>query len=144
MYKLRWLFYRKIPNFQITKARYSPNRCSNCKKGVDGRIVFSSNNPYEQKILSPCPHCNKEYIKELNINLDYKLYKIAKYISKLFWLLLDKLHLVRSSIEGRYDMFGDESCYIKSWIYNEETGKITYILKDRKWWQYIIIKTYNK
>lgn len=75
-----------------------------------------------------------------NTNISHKLYKFGKRISKLFWILLDKLHLVRSSIIGRYDMFGDESRYVKSWVMNMKTGKMSKNLKKRKWWEYILIE----
>jgi hypothetical protein len=60
-------------------------------------------------------------------------------------MILDKLHIVRSSHDDRYGMFGDERKYVKSWEFNKTTGKSTTNLKSRKWWEYIFIEksTFN-
>lgn len=142
---LRWLYYRRIPNFVMGKPsthKYtSDKRCAECKKGVNARMGFiMTGEDGKQKYTSYCPHCGKEYREEPNTNYSHKLYKAGKKISKLFWLLLDKLHLVRSSISGRYDMFGDEARYVRSWGMNMETGEMSKTLKKRKWWEYIFIE----
>ena len=142
---LRWLYYRKTPNFSLGKIstdKYkSSKRCANCKNGVNTRMVFMMmQEDGTQKYSSYCPHCSKEYVEEENTNINHKLYKIGKKISKYFWMLLDKLHLVRSSISSRYDMFGDEYRYVRGWEMNMKTGKTTFSLKKRKWWEYIFIE----
>ena len=67
-------------------------------------------------------------------------YKVGKWISKAFWLILDRLHLVRSSIHGRYEMCGDEMRYVRSWRLDMKTGVSTPELRKREWWQYILIE----
>lgn len=136
---------RRIPNFVMGKPstdKYtSDKRCKECKWGVNMRLVwmFTADDGTHQS-HSNCPHCGKEYHEELNTNLTHKLYKTAKWISKKFWMVLDKLHLVRSTISGRYDMFGDEARYVQTWGINFEIGKTSYKLKKRVWWEYILIE----
>lgn len=132
-YQLRWLFYRRLPNMVFSKGDYTSNtRCKICKRG-SGMMWF-----FQGKLL--CGSGDHEYIEEPNTSLKHKVYKAWKYISGLFWLMLDKIHLVRSSHHGRYEMFGDESPYISSFTINLDTGKVTYHLKKRKWWEYIFIE----
>ena len=142
-YKLRYLFYRKIPNFtfpDVKSDKYkSLDRCSRCKQGVNVRLgiaFFKEDGSVEY--ISKCPHCGADYVAEANTNLNHKLYIFSQFLIKLFWKFLDKLHLVRSSCDGRYDMFGDEWHYVTAWGISEDKTK--YILKPRKWWEYIIIK----
>lgn len=142
---LRWLFYRKIPNLVISKPsrdKYtSSKRCAKCKKGVNlkmGLLVRQEDNSY--KYISYCPHCGDEYKEEPNTNISHKLYKITKKTSNLFWLILDKIHLVRSSHESRYSMFGDESRYVEYWKYDLNWNPKKPVLKKRKWWEYILIE----
>lgn len=138
-YRLRWLFYGKLDNFVLGKSRWASDRCKNCKKGVNSKIAIIDFETNTTK--SFCIHCSKEYIAEPNTNLDYRIYKIFKSIAKLFWNLLDFLHLVRSSHFGRYNMFGDESNYVSGWSFNYDnyTGMHP-LMKKRKWWEYIIIE----
>jgi len=137
---LRWLFYRRKNNFTIPGPRYDKwtanKRCSKCKWGVNYRMGWIINNVW----TSNCPHCGKEYVGEPNTNLTYRMFLLWKFMSKYFWFALDKLHLVRSSSFTRYDMFGDEMRYVRSWITNINTGKSNVKLKSRKWWEYILIE----
>lgn len=142
---LRWLYYRKIPNMVMgnpkTDKWVSDKRCSKCKKGVNARMGFRMRlEDGSHKYTSYCPHCGSEYNAEANTNISHKLYKIGKRISKIFWSILDRLHLVRSSIGGRYDMIGDEARYVRSWGMNMKTGEMSKELKKRKWWEYILIE----
>lgn len=144
-YQLRWLFYRQIPSMEIPSYKWdkytSKDRCSKCKNGVNFRLVFfdfTDNTPNGSK--SFCPRCNKDYIPEPNTNLSFKVYTFLKFISNLFWKCLDKLHIVRSSHDTRYSFFGDESNYIIGWKYDGMNKKSTPILKERKWYEYIIIE----
>lgn len=141
---LRWLYYRKIPNLIMGNSRtdwYKSNkRCKKCKKGVNMRFIIIDFRSVANDSYSPCPHCGKKYEEEPNTNISHNLYKTAKWISDTFWLILDKLHLVRSTCIGRYDMFGDESKYVRLWGFNMETGKTSKELKKRKWWEYILIE----
>lgn len=142
---LRWLFYRKIPNWVMGKPstdKYtSDKRCVECKNGVNARMGFLAlGKDGQQKYTSFCPHCRKEYKEEPNTNFSHRLYKLGKFISTKFWKILDKLHLVRSSIGGRYEMMGDERRYVLRWGMNMETGKTNYKLRKRKWYEYILIE----
>ena len=136
-YQLRWLFYRRLPNMVWGENNYtSSDRCSNCKKGVSGSFGYI----FQGKMFMHCPHCGKDLKKEKNTNLNHKLWVIGKNISILFWNFLDKIHLVRSQVSGRYDMMGDECKYVKHWTMNYETGKMSFTPKKRKWWEYIFIE----
>lgn len=142
---LRWLYYRRIPNLVMGKPStdkwVSDKRCSKCKWGVNMRMCWSFRDADDKwHSHSVCPHCNGEYVAEPNTNITHKLYKAWKWMSKLFWKMLDKLHLVRSSIHGRYDMFGDEQRYVAVFKLNFKTGKTTYEFKKRKWWEYMLIE----
>jgi len=142
---LRWLYYRRIPNLVMgnlkTDKYASVKRCNKCKLGVNARMEFIMiAEDGTRKCTTYCPHCGKEYKEEQNTNLSHRFYKSIKWISKLFWFILDKLHLVRSSIEGRYGMFGDEARYVKSWRYNKDWTTQKPLMKNRKWWEYILIE----
>jgi len=142
---LRWLHYKRIPNWVMGKPstdKYiADKRCKECKWGVNARMVwmFTAEDGTRSSHFN-CPHCRKEYHGEPNTNFTHKLYKTGKRISKIFWTILDRLHLVRSSIGGRYDMFGDEARYVRSWGINMTTGEMSKTLKKRKWWEYILIE----
>lgn len=142
----RWLFYRRVPNMLKQNYRLADNRCKSCKKGVNSRFIISMRQEDGTwKSYCNCPHCNKEYIAEPNTNLSYKLWKYYEKIISLFWWILDKLHLVKSSVHGRYDMFGDEARYVKHWTYNKKDLYPTSLMKKRKWWEYILIeKSFHK
>lgn len=137
-YQLRWLLYRKIPNMRWGKNDYSSDkRCKSCKRGTGGiKIGWVTNGVYS----CSCPHCGNELKEEKNINLNHRLWGIGKSISSYFWALLDKLHLVRSSSIGRYDMFGDEQKYVSSYTLDMTNCKMTPRYKKRKWWEYIFIE----
>jgi hypothetical protein len=132
-YRLRWLFYRRLPNFILSSGDYkSATRCAVCKRGTGMNMFFMG------KVL--CGYGDHEYKEEPNTSIKHRLYKFWCSVSKTFWRILDSIHLVRSSHEGRYDMFGDESSYVRVYTLNMETGKSKYELKRRKWWEYIFIK----
>lgn len=95
---------------------------------------------FQGKMFMHCPHCGNDLKKEKNTNLNHKLWGIGKNISILFWNFLDKIHLVRSQVSGRYDMIGDECKYVKHWTMNYEIGKMSFTPKKRKWWEYIFIE----
>lgn len=135
-YQLRWIFYRRLPNMIFQKGNYTSNkRCKICKKGM-GMLWM-----YQGKMLC----AGHEFQEEKNISLKHKLYVAGKFLNNLFWKGLDKIHLVRSAHEGRYDMFGDETKYVSSWGFNIETGEVKFNIKKRKWWEHIFIerKTFN-
>lgn len=144
-YKLRYLFYRKTKNFYMGSPsldKWAANdRCKACKVGVNHRMVMMYFDESGGKTnSSPCPNCNKEYVAEPNINFTHKVYLFIKGSKDLFWLILDKIHLIKSSSDGRYGMFGDESSYVKTWSIYEE-GREKVVLKKRRWFEYIFIKT---
>ena len=92
------------------------------------------------RYISNCPHCGKEYIEEANANLSYRAYQLYKWVSKMLWLILDNLHIVRTSYNGRYEMFGDEAVYVQHWRYSLDFSEKKGIkLRPRKWWEYIFI-----
>jgi hypothetical protein len=127
---LRWLYYRKIPNLVMgkpsTDKRVSDKRCSKCKWGINAILAWSFRDANDNcRTTCKCPHCNEDYIAEPNTNFTHKLWKAGKWISGVFWLILDRLHLVRSSISSRYDTFGDETRYVKRWEMNIKTGEIS-------------------
>jgi hypothetical protein len=131
-YRLRWLFYRRIPNMVFSKGDHtSDKRCKTCKKGK-GMLWFMGG-----KTLCPSGH---EYIEEPNTSFRHRVYVITKAATNLFWTILDKIHLVRSAHESRYDMFGDEGNYVSHYTLNTETYETTYHLKPRKWWEHIFVK----
>lgn len=142
---LRWLLYRRIPNFEFNSHKIdkyvSAKKCSKCKWGVNSRMTFIQRlDDGTYKYFSICPHCGKDFIEEPNTNFTHRLYKFAKWWSKLFWTFLDRLHIVRSLIHDRYDIFGDEGRYVTKFSLNFETGKKKNYLAKRKWWEYIIIE----
>jgi len=130
-YTFRWLFYRKVKNWVFQKSNYTASkRCSICKKPTG--MLF---------LLGGKMWCSgHEYKEEPNTSLAHRLWVIWNILSKSFWAALDWLHIVRSSIEGRYGMMGDEACYVKQWSMSWDTGKTTHTLKPRKWWQYIFVE----
>ncbi len=141
---LRWIYYRRTPNLIMgnykTDKWVSDKRCSKCKWGVDQRLTWSFRDENgDWHFTTKCPHCGEDYVAEPNTNITHAMYKIAKNISRSFWAALDYLHLVRSSISGRYEMSGDESRYVKKWMLFE-SGQTKYTLKKRKWWEYIFIE----
>ncbi len=142
---LRWLYYRRIPNLvwgnYKTDKWISDKRCSKCKWGVNQRLVWSfrdANDVWHSQCK--CPHCNEDYVAEPNTNISHKVYMLLKRISRTFWFILDWLHLVRSCMDSRYSMGGDESRYVSMFSMNMKTGEAKYILKKRKWWEYIFIE----
>lgn len=146
-YQLRWLFYRRIPNMSWGKDNYtSSERCSKCKKGVSSSFGYI----FQGKMFMHCTHCGKDLQKEKNTNINHRIWVVCKLISDSFWTFLDKIHLVRSQVFGRYEMMGDEYKYVEYWNINLETGKTCFTLKKRKWFEYIFIekpvslKTNNK
>lgn len=144
-YTLRWLFYRRVPNMKFShpsRDKYSSDkRCASCKWGVNARMAFiMMRKDGTSKSYSLCPHCAEEYKEEPNTNLSHRAYKVWSWLTGIFWTILDRLHLVRSSCNGRFSMFGDEARYIKGWYLDMGTGKTTPIHRKRKWWQYIVIE----
>lgn len=139
---LRWVYYRRTHNLVVKTHEYtSDKRCSKCKSGVNARIYFmSTKEDGTQGHISYCSHCGEELKEEPNTNINHRLYKIEKKVRTLFWLMLDELHLIRSSPYSRYDMVGDERRYVESWIMNIEKGITTPKLKKRKWWEYVLIE----
>jgi len=130
-YTFRWLFYRKTKNWSMQKGDYtSPKRCAVCKRptgmlwGIGGKLYCHGH----------------EYKEELNTSVKHRVWVIYCKISTIFWLSLDWLHIVRSTYDSRYGMFGDENQYVDHWTMNMETGEMKFILKKRKWWQYIFVE----
>ncbi len=137
----RYLFYRRKQNICFGKNDYSSDKiCSKCKKGTGGLKLMMLNFRPNGKSITYCPHGCGELFQIPNTNLNHKLWIIGNRISKLFWFILDKLHIIRSSINSRYDMGGDESRYILRWSMNMDTGEFKPIHRKRKWWEYIIIE----
>ncbi len=136
----RWLFYRRKKNFLFAKNGISSTKmCKSCKKGVSSFLAFSyPTKNGEWKMESKCPFCREYLVRIPNTTINHKLYKFGKNIVNLFWVFLDKIHLVR--VGSRYGMFGDESRYVKTWCYNETLTKESVIMKPRKWWEYILIE----
>lgn len=136
-YKLRYLFYRKLPNYVYGKNDHSADkRCSKCKKGVSYSFGFI----WMGKKTMYCPNCGKELIEEANSGIKRNLWIFKKKVIDFGCNILDFLHIVRSSHHSRYDMFGDERHYVHHFSLNTETGKMSYKLKKRKWWQWIFIE----
>lgn len=145
---LRWLYYRKKPNFSMGKIstdKYqSDKRCKACKLGVNTRMMFQfTAEDGTRSTISYCPHCGERYQEEPNTNISHRIYKVNKWITELFWHVLDSLHLVRSSYYGRYDIFGDESSYVLYWKYDMDWNPEKPILKKRIWWEYVLIEKRN-
>lgn len=140
-YQLRWLFYKAPKNWSMAKNNYSSNNiCKECKKGVSTHMMFIfTDKNGDTHHHSNCPHCNKSLIKIPNNNLNHKLWLFKEKTIKIFWLSLDKIHLVRTK-EQRYGMFGDEFMYVNSWTFDDISSKMTCNMKTRKWWEYIFIE----
>jgi hypothetical protein len=133
-YRLRWLFYRQPKNWRFGRNDYSASqRCKSCRKGVSGWIGIGMGD----RIVSYCPHCTKELYREPNTSFSHYAYKVLLRLVNAFYLLLDRLHIVRTG--SRYGIFGDESGYVKYFSYHLD-GRETFELRSRKWWEYIIIK----
>lgn len=131
-YKLRYLFYRKLKNSIFQKEWQSDTVCKNCKKGTSSMVLFMG------KYL--CIYCAHEMVKEPNRHIKYKLWLMAKKFSKIFWIVFQCIHLVRSDHSGRYELGGDEAAYVKVFHINMSTGKTTCTMHSRKWYEYIFIK----
>lgn len=132
-YQLRWLFYRNKANFLMGKNNYTASeRCSKCKKGVSFYMAIW----WEGKNLSKCPHCSEDLVKEPNTSIFRKLY-IKK---DIFWKVLDKLHICRNTIGGRYEWGNDEHYFITSSEYTSDWDFKQHNFRKRKWWEYIIIE----
>ncbi len=139
---LRWLFYRRKDNVVFGKNGVSSDKmCQSCKKGVNSYLAFSCiDSEGKHYTVANCPFCKEKLVRVPNTTISHKLYKFWTKCVILFWVFLDKIRLVRSSIEGRYGMFGDESRYTTGFYLNMETGKSTSLMRKRKWWEYIIIE----
>lgn len=139
-YQLRWLFYRRKENMVFGRNDYtSDKRCVHCKKGSGGaRMVFFDFN--DTGSIKTIHICGNELVEESNISFKHYLYVFGKQFMKRFWWLLDYLHIVRSSIEGRYDMFGDEAYYVKSRHFDQEWNFVKNTYRNRKWYEYIFIR----
>lgn len=136
-YTFRWFFYRRLTNSFFRKADYTcKERCAFCKKPVGTKMGFM----LEGRLYFNCEFCWKALVLESNVNIDHRLYKIGSAFAKGFWWALDKIHLVRSSYYGRYDIFGDEDRYIEYYGCDSETGKVRIVLRGRKWWEHIFIE----
>lgn len=131
-YTFRWIFYRSRQNWRGERADYTArHRCAVCKKPTG--LMFG----YSGKVYCVSGH---EYKEELNTSLPHRLWVIWCYITKAVFVSLDWLHILRYSFNDRYGMFGDEAMFVKHWIMNYDTGKTTWVLKKRKWWQHIFIE----
>jgi len=137
-YKIRYLFYYKRKNIRRISGAKSAVRCKNCKIGTGTLMAFGAIG--KEPIKTICCNCQQEYIEEPNTNLSHKIYKIKSHLLAFCWLILDWSHIARNNGHGRYEMFGDEMEFVESWSINFNTGKETYKLKSRKWWQYIFIE----
>lgn len=138
-YTLRWLFYRKTPNFMISPGWQSPARCKACKKGSNHKFAILDMSE-GGGFVSYCPKCNEKWEEEPNRNLNYLLYIRWSKLCKMFWNFLSYIRLIRSSIHGRYNMFGDESRYVKMFTLYLDGRKSGHKLKKRPWWQYVFIE----
>jgi len=89
-YQFRWLFYRNKRNWTLGKNNYTASqRCSKCKRGVSHYLAVF----WDGKIITKCPHCGEDLVKEKNISFRHWLW-----IKKgLFWKLLDYLHICRNT-----------------------------------------------
>lgn len=136
----RWLFYRRIKNRMSTPLKYDKwmahSRCNHCKWGVNSHIVLLQ----KDGAIHICPNCGKNYTKEPNTNFSHQVYLIGNRVVKMFWRILDNIHLIRSSVEGRYDTFGDESRYVLSTRYSNKWEFVSRTMRKRKWWEYILIE----
>lgn len=131
-YRLRWLMYRKIPNWVLEHPKHSYKEvCKSCKTGSSSYMTWGG------KAICMC---GNERILVPNKSWQHKLWKIGNTISKCFWWLMDKLHIVRSDVSGRYDMFGDEACYVEGYRYTKNWEPAGRIMKKRKWYEYIFIR----
>lgn len=131
-YKLRYLFYRK-PIFRgfMRPEWLNEKICKNCKRGSNSCMAFMG------KMI--CIGCGAELIEIANNRLKFRLFKLQAPIGNFLWLMLQYLHIVKTSTDGRYELFGDEANYV-SHIYNIETGAMRRAHKKRKWFEYIFIK----
>jgi len=137
---VRWLFYRRLEHVFITpNTKYhSPEVCKNCKNGCTTYAVFMD---FQNKTHACyCLSCSKELVKVKNTTWQRKIYLAYSFISSYFWLFLDKIKLVRSSIHGRYEMFGDEYRYVRRLVFDKDFNVKKTELRPRKWWEYIIIE----
>lgn len=138
-YRLRYLFYYKMPNMVFCRNGYTGDkRCSSCKKGTGGPRLLMLDLTGTGESFSPCPHCSKKLVEEPNTNLNHRLWKTWKQLKKYFRAFVEWTHLVRFDISGRYEMFGDESHYVQSWEIGPKVSR--YKLKPRKWWEHIFIE----
>ena len=140
-YQLRWLFYVKKRNMIFGKNGYTASKiCYYCRKGVSmymGFISFAENG--ESTYSASCPYCNERLRQVENTNLNHKLYKLYKWLTKGLVRLVEFTHIVKWDIEGRYGIFGDESMFVKSTHYDNDWNYLKTVYKKRRWWEYIFI-----
>lgn len=140
-YQLRWLFYRGKKNFVLGKNDHTSSQtCDKCRKGVSNYLsIFDFGG--SKVSISFCPHCGKEMKPVPNTNFNHKLWKIYKKLEDAVFNTLDFLHIMRNTIsKNRYEMFSDESYFVKSEKYDNNWNFKERELRSRKWWEYIIIE----
>lgn len=138
-YKLRKLFYYQLfPTTIFVQPNESSMRCTACKHGVSFRMIFINTDTDEES--SPCPYCKKHYVPEPNTNAGYKWYKVKRAFKKMVVNFLNYICILGSNTDGRYGIFGDERRYVKRWMIDSTTDKVSYALHERKWWEYIFVK----
>lgn len=140
-YQLRWLFYRGKKNLVFGKNNYTASEmCDKCNKGVNHYLsIFDFGG--SGKGTSLCPHCGKEMKPVLNTNLNHKLWKVYKKVEEGVFNTLDFLHILRNTTsKSRYEMFSDESYFVKFEKYDNDWNFKGRELRSRKWWEYIIIE----
>lgn len=130
-YRLRYLFYVRKPNGVFITEEASPKRCIVCKRGSSTRIYWAG----KQLCL-----CGEELREEPNTNWSHRRYVLKSRAKKWFFYVLEQIHLVRYTTEGRYDMFGDESNYVQRTILDKDWKITGRVMRPRKWYEYIFIE----
>lgn len=139
-YKLRYLWYVKKRNVTWGTPTSASKRCKHCKRGSSSMLFMMSWDEEGKPNGKTYCMCGKELIEEPNTNWSHRCYQIKKWCQQWGWKCLEWTHLFRWSIDGRYDMFGDERYYVKARQYDQNWENEKLIMIPRKWWEYIWIK----
>lgn len=132
-YQLRYLFYRVkgVGLFSLTPKNLCDTSCKKCKHPVQiksGIFLPGIGTKYY------CRNCGSELIEIKNTSFLRKINPIMQ----LFWIIMQVMHIVKTSDFGRYDLFGDEARY--AYLMVDFENNKTIIIQKRKWWEYIFIK----
>lgn len=116
---LRYQLYKRLSNIISNEHPWSyPERCNKCKKGIGSHIMMIGKETY---IIYP--KCGQKCEKEPNKNITHKIYNVWLICFKLFFKILEKIHLIKKPQFGDYNIFEDKLKYVEPWKLNIKLKK---------------------